>query len=494
MIQPPLRILHVSSEVAPFSKSGGLADVSASLPQALADLGHEVVVVSPKYQTLRGFNASDDSLSTIVSLNYHTYALRFTYDEPVQPRLRFAFVECDALFDRPGYYYDPVIKQDYEDNDERFAILSVAALAWCKESAWTPDIVHGHDWQTGPLPLFMRSPRFDKFFDESRFVLTIHNMAFQGRFHAGSQVWVDHGAEHFYPGGRAELHGSFCYLKIGIEFADAINTVSPTYAHELRTIDHMSFGLGQVLQARRKHFSGILNGIDSNLWNPQTDQFLSRTFTPTTLALRNINKRTLCERVGLPYDQRIPLIGMVTRISEQKGFSVLLPAVGELISSPAQLVVLGNGDPRFEQELQMLESVYPQRVRVITDYSEPLAHLIYGGVDVFLMPSLFEPCGLSQMMALRYGAPVVARETGGLADTVQDADRDQKSGTGFLFREYDSRALMSAMRRALGAFRRTERWRSIQRHGMRQDFSWRRSAKVYEELYRRVLSQDRVLE
>ncbi|MCB9366247.1 MAG: glycogen synthase [Calditrichaeota bacterium] len=479
--------------MAPFSKSGGLADVSASLPQALAEIGHDVVVVSPKYKSLRAFSPATGALSTSVKLNHSSFDVSFPEQSPTQPNLRYVFVDSPEMFERDGYYYDPQLKSDYLDNDARFALLSLAALEWCRTSDWVPDIVHGHDWQTGPVPLFMRSPRFDGLFDESRFTLTIHNMAFQGRFHAGSQVWVDHGAEHFHAGGRAEFHGTFCYLKMGIEFADAINTVSPTYAHELRTIDSMGFDMGPVLQGRYKYFSGILNGIDTILWNPQTDDLLDRQFTATSLAARNVNKRALCESAGLPYDQSVPLIGMVTRVSEQKGFGILIPAAGELISWPAQLIILGNGDPHYEQELKMLESVYPKRIKVFSDHNEALAHKIYGSVDIYLMPSHFEPCGLSQMMALRYGAPPVARETGGLADTILDADHDPTSGTGFLFRDYDSRSLVTAMKRALSAFRKTERWRKIQRHGMRQDFSWRRSARVYEEMYRRSLSRGRLV-
>lgn len=493
MKHEPLRILHVASEVAPFSKTGGLADVCSSLPRALADLGHDVVVISPRYGALMDLKELTHAPSFTISLNNHTYTLRFPEHNEAHAHLRFVFVECTELFGRSGYYYDPILKSDYVDNDARFAILSLAALAWCQHIGWQPDIVHGHDWQTGPIPLFLRSPRFSGFFENSRHVLTIHNMAFQGRFHAGSRVWIDHADDHFFPIGRAEFHGQLNFLKIAIEFADALNTVSPTYAHELRTIEHMGFGLGPLLQNRHKHFSGILNGIDTQVWNPQTDELLPTKFAATTLALRNRNKRELCEKLHLPYDQNLPVVGMVTRISEQKGFGILLPVIGELISGPAQLIILGNGDPSFEARLMELQSAYPQRVRVVSEYNEPLAHLIYGGADMFLMPSLFEPCGLSQMMALRYGCPPIARETGGLADTILDADHDRIAGTGFLFREYELRALANALKRAFHTFRRTDRWRVIQRHGMKQDFSWRRSAHVYEEMYHRALAHPRLI-
>jgi len=491
MRQAPLRILHVSSEVAPFSKSGGLADVSSSLPTALADLGHEVVVVSPRYGNLREFDELNGAAQVELELNAHKYLARFPEHKNERGNIRFVFVEVAELFNRAGYYYDPLNNRDYDDNDTRFAVLSLAALAWCKHSGWQPDVVHAHDWQTGPLPVFLRSPRFDGYFAGSRLALTIHNIAFQGNFHAGSRVWLDHSDDHFYPGGKLEFHGQVNFLKILIEFADAINTVSPTYAHELRTVENMGFGLGPLLQSRHKHFAGILNGIDTQVWNPHTDEHLPVRFTPTTLALRNKNKRELCERLALPYDQALPVIGMVTRISEQKGFGILIPVVGEIISSPAQLVILGNGDPAYESSLLELQAAYPQRVRVVSEYNEPLAHLIYGGADLFLMPSLFEPCGLSQMMALRYGCPPIARETGGLADTISDADHDRVGGTGFLFRDYDARALAAAVKRAINSFRKTDRWRIIQRHGMRQDFSWKRSARVYEEMYRRMLAHPR---
>lgn len=487
----PLRVLHVSSEVAPFSKSGGLADVAASLPLALAEHGHDVVVITPYYGSLREFVSNGYWNTTYITLNNRKFQVIFAEHKHEVTRVKYLFVKCDELFSRNGYYYDPLTNRDFEDNDARFALLSCAALTWCQLSGWCPQIVHGHDWQSGGLPLFMRSPRFAGFFDNSRFVFTIHNMAFQGRFHGGSRAWFDHANELAELGGPAEFHGTFNLLKLAIELADAINTVSPTYAHELRTIDHMGFGLGALLHKRHAHFSGILNGLDTSVWNPETDRHLEVKFNSTTLALRNRNKRALCQQSGLQYDQSIPVVSMVTRISEQKGFGILLPIVGELISSPAQLIILGSGDHEFESKLRMLESAYPQRIKLITEYNEPLSHLIYGGTDLFLMPSLFEPCGLSQMMALRYGAPPIARETGGLADTISDFHHNQVSGTGFLFREYSAHALSHALNRAFSTFRDTPIWRRIQRHGMKEDFSWRRSARVYEEMYRRALSMSR---
>ncbi len=489
----PLRILHVSSEVAPFSKSGGLADVSSSLPRALGDHGHDVVVISPHYGNLRGFVPKRPAHITKLTLNNKQFEVAFTEHDHSVFGTRFIFVKCDELFDRAGYYYDPLTSQDYLDNDARFAVLSCAALTWCNEFGWIPQIVHGHDWQTGSLPLFMRSPRFDATFDDSRFVFTIHNMAFQGRFPAESRAWFDHADDFAAPGGAAEFHGMLNLLKLAIEFADAINTVSPTYAHELRTVEHMSFGLGDLLHKRHGQFFGILNGLDTSIWNPDTDEHLSVRYNATTLALRNRNKRALCKMLDFQYDQSIPLVGMVTRISEQKGFGALLPVVGELISTPCQLVILGNGDPGYEAQLQAIEQTYPPRFRLVSEYNEPLAHMIYGGADMFLMPSLFEPCGLSQMMALRYGMPPVARETGGLADTITDVTHNPHDGTGFLFKEYSPQALSQALRRAISMYRSKSRWRQLQRNGMKMDFSWRRSARVYAEMYKRALSHPRVI-
>lgn len=488
---PALRILHVASEVAPFSKSGGLADVCASLPEALALHGHENVVISPHYGSLRGLAPHPATQHVTLVLNHRAFEIEYVEQRDTVRNLRLVFVRCDELYARSGYYYDPLTNRDYDDNDVRFAVLACAALHWCRVTDWQPHIVHGHDWQTGTLPLFMRSPRFESYFDSSRFVLTIHNMAFQGRFHPGSRVWVDHAEDRAGPGGAAEFLGTFSYLKLAIDLADAINTVSPTYAHELRTVEHMGFGLGALLHSRHMHFSGILNGIDTHVWNPETDELLAARYTSTTLAQRNRNKRALCERFSLPYEQTMPLVGMVSRISDQKGFGIVLPVIGELISGPAQIVILGNGDPEFERQLRAAEYAYPHRVKLITSYDEPLAHLIYGGCDIFLMPSLFEPCGLSQMMALRYGAPVVARETGGLADTISDVARDPVQGTGFLFHEFEPRALAYALKRSFQTFRNLDKWRGLQRHGMKQDFSWRRSARVYEEMYRRALHNPR---
>lgn len=491
MNKDKLKVIHVSSEVAPFSKSGGLADVAASLPKALAEHGHEVVVVSPFYGSIRLFESNGYWNAAKIQINSRTFPVVFAEHKHETERLKYVFVKCDELFDRPGYYNDPITNRDYEDNDVRFALLACAALTWCQSNDWRPDIVHGHDWQSGGLPLFIRSPRFNGFFDSSRFVFTIHNMAFQGRLHGGSRAWYDHAEDYAELGGPAEFHGMFNLLKLAIEMADAINTVSPTYAHELRTVEHMGFGLSSLLHNRHAHFSGILNGLDTTVWNPETDAALAVTYNSTTLVARNRNKRALCEHCSFDYKQSTPLVGMVTRISEQKGFGILLPIIGEIISAPAQVVILGSGDPDYESKLRVLERAYPNRIRLITEYNEPLSHLIYGGCDIFLMPSLFEPCGLSQMMALRYGAPPVARETGGLADTISDFHHNPRGGTGFLFREYSSHALSLTLKKAFSAFRNTEKWRRIQRNGMKEDFSWRRSARVYEEMYRRVLSSER---
>lgn len=484
------RILFVSSEVAPFSKTGGLADISAALPRALAQTGCEVRVLTPRY----GFiNRDEYDLQPLdgasgLRADFRGRSLRFGLSRaPRRGEVDTYFVECDPLYDRPGVYVDPFTNGDYIDNDYRFILLSRAALHLCRVTGWQPDVIHCHDWQSALAAFLVNRERGKKSFTRTRTLLTIHNIAYHGLFGPESLDRIGDGAARFYfPGGPLEFYGHVSFLKAGLEFADMLNTVSPTYAREIQSSYEFGYGLEAVLRARGDRVVGILNGLDTDVWNPATDAHIAATYDADSLEKKELNKLALCARLGLAYDASVPLLGGVSRIASQKGFEILIPILSEILHLPARLVLLGSGDPQLEHAFHEFARLYPDRVAVSIGYDEGLAHLIEAGADIFLMPSKYEPCGLNQMMSMRYGTLPVVRATGGLADTVVDAD-DPAQGTGFRFEEFRPEALLRAVRRAATMFGNRAQWTALQRNAMAQDFSWAQSARRYRELYDQCL-------
>ncbi len=490
MTERPLRILFVTSEVEPFSKTGGLADISAALPKALAAQGCEVQVLSPRYGFInkQHFDIRSDGANLDFSVDLHGRSVEasFSHLSDSLQRLQFLFVECDPLYDRPGLYVDPFTNRDYIDNDYRFIVLCRAALELCKVARWTPDVIHCNDWQTALIPLYLHAARAAGKWRRVRTLFTVHNIAYHGLFGGETARRAGDAHRYFYTGGPVEFYGYMSFLKTGLEFADALNTVSPTYAREIQNPGEQSFGFDSVLGTRGE-LRGILNGIDYDIWNPSTDRLIAAQYGASSLDKKELNKRALCARTGLAFDESLPLIGMVTRIVAQKGFEIIAPALSEILSLPAQLVLLGSGDPYFEHVFREAAHIFPDRLAVHIGYDEELAHLIEAGADLFLMPSKFEPCGLNQMMSMRYGTLPIVRATGGLADTVMDADEGHGTGTGFCFDDYSAEALLLAVRRATTTFKDRSRWKALQRSAMAQDFSWKRSATQYVDLYRETL-------
>ncbi|HEY3296032.1 MAG TPA: glycogen synthase GlgA [bacterium] len=490
MSKPPLKVLFVTSEVTPFSKTGGLADISAALPKALAAQGCDVRVITPRYGFISrekyGIRLDGTGAGFSVDLHGHSVKVALSHAADSQPGLQFLFVECDPLFDRPGLYVDPFTNRDYIDNDYRFIVLCRAAMEACRLGEWTPDIVHCNDWQTGLVPLYLHSARVAGELTPLRSVFTIHNIAYHGMFGGDAARRAGEAQRYFFPGGPVEFYGYLSFLKAGLEFGDALNTVSPTYAREIETTGDYSFGFDSILRARGE-LSGILNGIDYDVWNPATDPALAERYDASSLEKKEQNKRALCARIGLAYDPAVPLIGMVTRIVAQKGFEIIAPVLREILSLPAQLVLLGSGDPYFEHLFREAAHVFPDRLAVHIGYDEDFSHQIEAGADMFLMPSKFEPCGLNQMMSMRYGTLPIVRATGGLADTVIDAGAGASKGTGFSFSDYTPEALLQTVKRATAARADATLWRALQTNAMAQDFSWKRSAKRYMDLYAKTL-------
>jgi starch synthase len=459
----------VASEAAPFAKTGGLADVLGSLPPALARLGEEVAVVIPRY---RGVPAGSSVLG--IQIRVGPQAFPAGIQETIRQGVRYLFVDCPALYDRDGIYGEAGV--DYPDNHLRFAALNQAAIAVAR-ILFRPEVFHAHDWQAGLLPVYLRENlALDPTFSGTRCVFTIHNLGYQGSFPESALGEIGLSRAVFHPEG-VEFYGLVNFLKAGIIWADAVNTVSPTYAREIQTPE-FGFRMDGLLRARSYKLSGILNGVDYDEWNPETDVRLPAHYSAAELSGKRICKAELLGEMDLPIDLERPLLGVVSRFAEQKGMDLVLEAASADDSplAKASLVVLGSGDGGLESGFQDLARANPRRVAVRMGYNENLSHLIEAGSDMFLMPSRYEPCGLNQIYSLRYGTVPIVRATGGLQDTV-DAQ------TGFKFTGLAASDLGSAAGVALEAFQDRAAWVEKMRRGMRKDFSWDASAREYQKLY-----------
>jgi starch synthase len=483
---PRLSLLHIASEVAPWSKTGGLADVVSALPAALEALGHQVTTVTPLYGSVgvpAGAQAHPFTMEMAGTRHTGTWQV-VTHS----PRRRTVFVDLPAWFGRDGLY--GVAGQDHPDNAERFAGLAHAALSWAQDgpSAARIDIVHCHDWQAGVVPALLRTQpeRWPKV-ARAGLVCTIHNLAYQGNFPKDlvPRVGLEWQAFTMETG---EFWGQLSYLKLGIAYSDVITTVSPTYALET-VLPAEGFGFDGVLRARVTDYVGILNGIDTSAWNPASDTYLPAHYTADDLAGKRLCKRALLERLGLPVGDDVlsrPLVGLVSRLVDQKGIDLVMAAAPELLALDATWVFVGSGDARYESRLKELAAAYPSRVATFIGFDEGLAHLVEAGADLFLMPSRFEPCGLNQMYSLRYGTVPVVRAVGGLEDTVQHFSPRAKKANGFKFKDATAEALVTTVRQALRVFRQPDVWTALMRRGMAEDHSWDSSAREYVKVYRRA--------
>ena len=474
----PLKILFVAAECAPFYKVGGLADVIGSLPQALRALGHDVRVIMPRYRPIDAKRYSVRRVDRFIEVPTADMARTTEVLESNYSGVPTYFVWDERFFGRDTVYGQP-------DELMAYVFFSRAVIEFLRVLDWTPDVLHAHDWHTGPALMYLATRgRREAPFKSIASLLTIHNLFFQGA--GGNALFRFAGFKQTPPRIVGEAPGSVNWLARGIHYADAINTVSPTYAKQILTRE-FGEGLHGLLHARRDQLSGVLNGLDLLEWNPQTDRLLAARFDESLLKKRAANKRAVQDELKLKRQPRALLIGLVARLFEQKGLDILIEAASQLLQRDVQLAVLGSGDEKYHAAVQSLVEQYPGRVGVDHAFNESLARQIYGGCDVLLMPSHFEPCGLSQMIAMRYGAVPLVRATGGLADTVVDADRSARRGTGFTFTAYTAKALVGALDRAVAAFADPDRWQAIQRRGMAADFSWNTSAQQYVALYRRAL-------
>jgi starch synthase len=472
-----LRILFVASEGLPFSKTGGLADVVEALPKALVAQGYEVAVLLPRYRGTKAAGVAAPSVTIPMGTRLRFPAIA---DGGLLHGVRYYFVDDPEYFDRDAIYGSS--SGDYPDNAERYGELCRAAIEVAKH-VWSPDVIHCHDWQTALLPLLLRtSYADDPAVKDLPVVFTIHNMGYQGHF--GKEVLERAGIPPsvFQPGG-VEFFGKVNLLKGGLIFSDYLTTVSPRYAQEIQTAEY-GFGLEGVVRSRSDRLTGILNGVDYSAWSPEKDKWIAMNYSAKDLNGKQVCKQELLESFGLPSENlQRPVLGIVSRFANQKGFDILADKARELMREDLSFVVLGTGEPKYEEFFRALALAYPDRAGVKIAYDDVLAHKIEAGADMFLMPSRYEPCGLNQIYSMKYGTVPVVRATGGLDDTVESFDVEHGTGTGFKFAEYSGAALLYAVKQALHHYADERIWKRIQLNGMAKDFSWKAPAAEYAKLY-----------
>ena len=473
-----LKILIVSSEAAPFVKSGGLGDVVGSLPKALRKLGADVRVVIPKFRKIKNENYIDVEYPGCfdVKLGWRTQKAGVLFKNGEVPTY---FIENDFYFGRDELY-------GYDDDNERFAFFSKAVLDMLPFVDFVPDIIHCNDWQTGPVPMLLRETyKKITYLKDIKTIYTIHNLQYQGNFDPSSMEMLDL-PWYLYDNGTVEFYGRMSYMKAGLVYADIISTVSETYADEIQTEEY-GYGFDGIIRAGKDRLRGIINGIDYEANNPENDKRIDVNYSANNAEAKKENKRLLQERLGL--EQRdVPMICMISRLADQKGLDILANAMERLMQNDIQFVILGTGEKRYEDMFRYYENRWKGRFCSCIMFDDTLAQKIYASGDMFLMPSRFEPCGLGQMFSLRYGTVPVVRKTGGLADSVEQFNRETGTGNGFLFETYDAEGILWAVGEALKIYTDTDKWNTLVKNCMNTKLSWSDSAEKYMELYKEMLN------
>jgi len=456
-----------ASEVVPFAKTGGLADVAGALPLALEELGQEVIITMPLYKSIQNSPAKAGKIQKLKEgISYSV----------IGKNIKVYFIENESYFNRDGLYGNKT--GDYKDNLDRFSFYCKRTLELLKEINFRPDIIHVHDWQASLIPVYLRTIYAnDGFYKDTKTVLTIHNIGYQGLFPREEfpKLGLDWGLFNME---CLEFYGKVNILKAGMVFSDIINTVSPTYSKEIQGKE-FGFGLEGVLNKRRDSVFGILNGLDYSIWNPDTDKFIAKNYSLKSLEDKQKNKEDLQRFCKLVPEKDMPLFGIVSRLAEQKGFDILAEAIDEICKMKLQLIILGIGDLKYHLILEKMVKEYPKVISLHLRFDNPLAHKIYAGSDIFLMPSKYEPCGLGQMISLRYGTIPLVFKTGGLADTVNEEN-------GFVFGRYNKEDLIKTIKKSVIAFKNRKKWFELMNKAIRSNFSWKESAKKYLELYARA--------
>jgi starch synthase len=472
------KILFATSEAHPLIKTGGLADVSGSLPKALVELGQDVRIIMPNYQAIK----TTEEIRYLSTVYVNNHAVNILETRLPDTSVIVWLVDAPEFFNFPGNPYVDEQGRPWANSAERFALFCRITVEVAMNRSWLdwkPDIVHCNDWQTGLVPALLSLE-----YSRPATVFTIHNMAYQGLFPSATYQSLNLPGQLWNPNG-IEFHNLLSFLKAGLVYSDRITTVSPTYAKEIQTAD-FGYGLEGLLTHRKDFLSGIINGIDTDQWNPETDTNISQTFNRLTLNKKLLNKVALQEKFSLPVNKNIPVFGLIGRLVEQKGIDLILECLPEMLTHSLQFVLLGSGNKGFEQRLYNFAESHPDKISITIGYDETLAHLIEAGADIFLMPSRFEPCGLNQIYSQHYGTIPIVRKTGGLADTVFDAVPEtliNNTATGIVFNEASPCGLMEAIKRSLILYSHARTWKQLQINGMKKDYSWNKSAEQYMVLY-----------
>jgi len=485
----PVKVLFVSPEVVPFAKTGGLADVAGSLPKALKKLGCDVRLVMPLYRMVRQGNFPLKKKLEGIRVPVGGRVMEVDiYESTLAEGIPVYFIERDEFFDRSNLY--GTARGDYFDNDQRFVLFCQATLALAPFIPFQPDIFHCHDWQTGLIPAYLHFRRsWDPFWAQTASIFTIHNIAYQGMFEPDMLPLAGLPWEAYSPSGL-EFWGSVNLLKSGIVYSQIINTVSRKYGQEIQTEEY-GYGLEGILAHRRNDLFGIVNGVDYEDWNPKTDPLIAAPFHEDDFSGKTACKIDLLKQFNLSEErQAYPLLGVISRLADQKGFDLLAAVMDRLIEKEVTLVVLGTGEEKYHQLFSELAAKVPQKIGLRLAYDNTLAHKIEAGSDLFLMPSRYEPCGLNQIYSLKYGTIPIVRATGGLDDTIQPFKALDQSGTGFKFQEYQAEAFWRSLEEALQTYKIPHLWRALMRNAMTQDFSWENSAREYLRLYQ--MARDRL--
>lgn len=489
MFDRPLKILLVSSEVVPFAKTGGLADVAGSLPKALAtvgndNLGNDVRVAMPRYRQIEG-GAYKMDLPVPFKNRYETAVIRESSIEAHYQNERKTIPVY--MIDNYHYFYRERMYM-FDDEAERFAFFCRALLEMLPKLDWQPDIIHCNDWQSGPIPLFLKTHYLSNgYYNRIATVFTIHNLQYQGNFPKDVLELLGLGEEYFHPE-RLEFYGMVSFMKAGIVYADVVNTVSRTYAAEIQRPE-LGERMDGLLRKRSTDLYGIVNGINYHEFNPRTDPRLHRNYDQYNVANKKENKFALQRELALPV-RDVPVLGLISRLVDQKGLDLIAGIVDEIMEQDIQLVVLGSGESYYEKMFETLKARYPEKIGLYIGFNSILAQRIYAGADMFLMPSRFEPCGLGQLISLRYGTIPIVRFTGGLADTVSDYNHVTGSGNGFGFYDYSNETLLNTLNRALQLYReQPDDWQRLVANAMEIDFSWARSGVEYLHLFQEAMSK-----
>jgi len=483
-----MNIIFVASEMAPFSKTGGLADVTGSLPSEIHALGHNVITFSPRYSSVdildKRLRLTVKNLPVSLGGVYESANL-YQFDD--KSGVLHYFVDYPDFFCRDGLYGTP--HGDYPDNDQRFIFFQRAVLEAIKALKIKADVIHCHDWQAGLIPVYLKTLYAkDPAFKNVKTIFTIHNLGYQGNFPPDSFPSTGFGWDLFRLE-RLEFYGKFSFLKGGIVYADAVTTVSPSYAREIQSKEY-GCGLEGVLANRKDTLIGITNGIDYKVWNPSTDRDLIARFSRRNLAKKAVNKKELQKENRLNIDPEIPLVGLVSRLVDQKGIDIVVAAFDEMMAAGIQVILLGTGEERYHQLFRDIAKQYRSQFSPHIVFDAKMAKRIYGGCDAVLIPSYYEPCGLAQMISLRYATIPIVRAIGGLADTIKEFDPVKGLGNGFRFEDYTARALVSAVKRFVQTFKDKNLWQKLVQNGLDCDFSWKASAKKYETVYAQTKRQE----